>query len=182
DGGDAITLDGYVGGVPGIAGAIDDVAVADDEVVVDRVGHGFKRSAVGRCRDLAQRLSGDGLGGVGVRRPRDVIYVGGEYNFFAAGGDYVAGQPFSIEHHFGVELVFGAECSGFRENMPGGGVGSLNLGERAVFAEDGKRFEEEGVIGASGPVGEILAHEIGAEEIGPIAAGSIALGDPGEIE
>src|SRR6266478_6356451 len=111
-----------------------------------------------------------------------MIYVGGEYDFFAARGDYIAGETFAVQHHVGVEAIFGAEGSGFRENVPGAGICSLNFCERAVLAEDGQSFEEDRVIGTSGPVGEILADEIGAEEIGPVAAGTIALRDAGEIE
>ena len=38
DGGDVAVADGDIGGVPGRAGAIDDVSVADDEVVRIRGG------------------------------------------------------------------------------------------------------------------------------------------------
>src|SRR5258706_3007235 len=87
-----------------------------------------------------------------------------------------------MEDHDFVQAMFGAEGAGFREDVAGGLIGGLNFGESSVFTEDGQGFEEDGVIGTSGPVGEVLAHEIRAEEVGPVAAGSIALGNAGNIE
>ena len=66
--------------------------------------------------------------------------------------------------------------------MAGAGGICLNFRERAVFAEDRERFEEDVVVGARGPVGEVVDHEVGAEEIGPIAAGAVSLRGAGEIE
>src|SRR5712671_3351126 len=158
------------------------MTVADDEVVRFGVGGGFERGVVGGSCDLAQGLARDGLCGFRVRAQRNVIDVGGKSDFFAAGSDYVAGEAFPVQHYVGVEAIFGAESSGFCEDVPGAWIGGLNFCERAVFAKNRQRFEEDRVVGASGPIGEVLANEIGAEEVSPVAASAIALGDAGEIE
>ena len=58
----------------------------------------------------------------------------------------------------------------------------MNFCERAVFAEDGQGFEKDLIVGARGPIREVMNHEIRGEEVGPVAAGSIALRGAGEVE
>src|SRR6266850_2953242 len=67
-------------------------------------------------------------------------------------------------------------------DMPGSGRIWLNFRERTVLAENRKRFEKDLVVRASGPVGEVVHHEVWAEEIGPIASGAVALRRAGKIE
>src|SRR5713226_834219 len=66
--------------------------------------------------------------------------------------------------------------------MAGAGGIYLNLRERAVFSENRERLEKNLIVRAGGPIGEVVDHKIGAEEVGPIAAGSIALRGAGQIE
>src|ERR1700739_3993247 len=106
-----------------------------------------------------------------------MIDIGSEDKFLAVRGDYISGEAFSIQHHVFVEVIFRAEGACFCEDVPGGWIGGLNFGESSIFAEDRQRFEEDWVIGSGGPIGEVLAHEIGAEEVGPVAAGSVTLGN-----
>jgi len=42
DGGDAIAGDGHIGGIPGVAGAVDDVAIADQQIVTCLGGRGYQ--------------------------------------------------------------------------------------------------------------------------------------------
>src|SRR6266850_5188417 len=67
-------------------------------------------------------------------------------------------------------------------DMPGSGRIWLNFRERTVLAENRKRFEKDFVVRAGGPVGEVVHHEVWAEEIGPIASGAVALRGAGKIE
>src|SRR5260221_14194128 len=66
--------------------------------------------------------------------------------------------------------------------MAGAWIRDLDFCQRAISAQYRQRFEEDGVFGSSGPVREVVAHEVGAEKIGPVTAGSVALRDTGEIE
>src|SRR5437773_10931312 len=93
DGGDAVTLNGNIGGVPGIAGAVDDAGVADDDVVGGGrfLGLGrFERRVVSGGGDGAEGLSGDGLGCFGSGREMDVIDVSGESHTRTGRGVQVA--------------------------------------------------------------------------------------------
>ena len=137
---------------------------------------------VGGCSDFAEGLAGYVLGRVGIGRKRDVVDEGGEGELAAGLGDDVARQALSIEHHFSVEMIAGAERSCFCEDVACARILRLNFGKGAVFAEDGKRVEENVIVGPRGPISEIVAHEIGAEEIGPVAAGAVALRCATEIE
>ena len=104
-----------------------------------------------------------------------MIYVRGEDQLLAAGSDYVAGQAFPIEHEVAVHAIFRGEGSGFREDVAGAGICGLDFCKRTVFAKNRQRFEENGIIGARRPVGEIAAHKIWTEKVGPVAASAIAL-------
>jgi len=57
--------------------------------------------------------------------------------FFPAGGDYIAGKAFAVQHHVGVEAIFGAEGSSFCEDVTSAGICGLNFCEGPVLAEDG---------------------------------------------
>src|SRR5882762_11729072 len=61
------------------------------------------------------------------------------------------------------------------------GIG-LNLRQGPVFAENRERLEEILIVGTGGPIREVLHHEIRAEEVGPVAAGSIALRRAGQVQ
>src|SRR5229473_1637804 len=111
-----------------------------------------------------------------------MIDVSGEGELLSIFGDDVAGEAFAVKHHFAAQLVFGAEGAGFCEDMAGAGGIYLNLRERAVFSENRERLEKNLIVRAGGPIGEVVDHKIGAEEVGPIAAGSIALRGAGQIE
>src|SRR3989442_1347122 len=115
DGGDAIALNGEVGGKPGITGTVDDAGVANNDVVSGRrfLGGGrFERRVVSGGGDGAERLAGNGLGCFGVRRQMNVIDVSSESEALAGLGVHVTGETLAIEHHVGVELVFGTERAG----------------------------------------------------------------------
>ena len=88
-----------------------------------------------------------------------MIYVCGERELLAAGRDHEAGEAFAVEHHFAVELVFGAEGAGFCEDVAGAGIVDLNFGERAVLAENGKSFEENGKVGTRAPIRHVVGDE-----------------------
>ncbi len=111
-----------------------------------------------------------------------MIDVRGESQLPAAGGDDEAGESFAIEHQFAIQLVFRAEGAGFCEDVACAGIVDLNFGERAVFAENGKRFEENGEVGARTPISHVVSDEVRAKEIGPIAAFTVALRSAGEVE
>jgi len=58
----------------------------------------------------------------------------------------------------------------------------LNFREGTVFAENRKRFEKDFVVRTGGPVGEVVHHKVWAEEIGPVASGTVALRGAGKIK
>jgi len=189
DSGDAITLDGHIGGVPRVAGAVDNVAIADEDVVVRAATRGrsgrrrsIKRSVIRSRGDFAQCLAGNGLRGFWIGRQRNVIHVGGERELLAAFGDDEAGEPFAVEHHFAIELVLGAERAGFCEDVAGTGIVDLNFGESAVFPENGHRFEEDRKVGPRAPVGHVVGNKVRAEEVRPVSSFAVALRDAREIE
>ncbi len=59
DGGDAIPADADVGGIPGIAGAVDDVTVAEDEIIVGSGRRGLQVCVIGRGGWEAEKQYGD---------------------------------------------------------------------------------------------------------------------------
>jgi len=61
------------------------------------------------------------------------------------------------------------------------GIG-LNLREGPVFAENRESLEELLIVGTGGPIREVVHHEVRAEEVGPVAAGSIALRRAGQVQ
>ena len=177
----AIAAHANIGCVPGIARAVDDVAVADEEIV-GGCGRVVEIGVVRGSGNFSESLPRDGLRLFHVGRESDVIDVSSKGELFAVFSDDVANQAFAVEHQFGIELVFGAESAGFCKHVTGAGRASLNFRERAVFAEDGQRFEENFVVRARGPIREVMDHEIRAEEIGPVSARTIALPRAGKIE
>ena len=173
DCGEPIAADGDVSRIPGITSAVDDVTVADDEIVVAGRRRGIQVGVVGGCGNFSQGLTGHLLRGLRIRSERDVIYVGSEGEFFSVFGDDVAGEAFAVKHHHAIEPVFGAERAGFREDMAGTGGICLNFSKRAVFAKNRERTKKNLIVRAS---------KVGAEKIGPIPAGAIALSGAGQIE
>jgi hypothetical protein len=110
-----------------------------------------------------------------------VIDVGSESEFFSVFGNDVANEAFAVKHHHAIEPVLGAEGAGFREDMAGARGICLNFRKRAVFAENREGIEKNSKVRASRPVGEVVDHKVGAEKIGPIAAGPIALSGTGQV-
>ena len=111
-----------------------------------------------------------------------MIDVGGEGKLFSVFGDDIAGEAFPVEHHLAVELVFGAEGASFGIDVTSAWRICLNFRECAVFTEDRKRFEKDLIVGACRPIREVVDHEVGGEEISPIATSAIALSGAREFK
>src|SRR5690242_5515570 len=111
-----------------------------------------------------------------------MIDVSGERKLLPVLGEDVPRETFAVEHHFAAQLVFGAKGAGFCEDMACAWRTGLNFGKRAVFAKNWQRLEEILIVRTRRPIGEVVDHEVRAEEVGPIAAGSIALRGAGQIE
>src|SRR5260370_1768049 len=62
-----------------------------------------------------------------------------------------------------------------------GGIG-LDFCECPIFAKNRERLEKILIVRASGPIREVVHHEVGAKEISPVAAGSIALRRAGQVQ
>src|SRR5690242_8130904 len=184
DGGDVVALDGDVGGIPRIACAIQDVTVANDEVVAARGRRRgcFERSIVSGGSDFAEGLPSHFLCSIGISGETHVVHIRRKRELLTTRRDYVAGKSFAVEHHFAIELVFGAERAGFCEDVTGAGTAGLDFGECSVLAENGKRFEEDRIVRTGGPVSKVVGDEIRAEKIGPVSTLAVALRCAGKVE
>src|SRR5207247_2911755 len=91
-------------------------------------------------------------------------------------------QALTVEHQFAVELVFRSKCARLCEHMTCAHRINLNFCERAVFPQDGERLEKNFIIGPRGPIRQVMHHEVGAEEVGPISPSAIPLASAGKIE
>src|SRR5258708_34097465 len=111
-----------------------------------------------------------------------MIDVSGEGKFLSIFGDDVAGETFAVQHHLAAQLVIGAKGASFCEHVACALRIFLNFYQRAVFSKNGERLEKGSVVRPGGPIGEEVDHEIGAEEIGPMAASAIALGGAVEMK
>ena len=171
----AITADSNIRGEPGITRAVDDVAVANEEIVFAGIRGGIQIRVVSGSRDFSQCLTGHLLRSFGIRIERNVIDVSGKGQLLPILCEDVTGEAFAVEHHLAAKFVFGAKRAGFCEDVACAGRIGLNFRKRAVFAENWKRLEEILIIGTRLPIREVVDHEVGAEEVGPIAACSIAL-------
>ncbi len=174
---DSIAFYGNVGVEPGISRAVDEVAIANDQVI-----RGVERSVVGCGRNFAEGLPCDAVRGIWIGRERDVIYVRREGQLLATLREDVPGQSLAAKPGLAVEAVASAERAGLSENVTGGGRFWLNFREGAIFAEDRQRVEKHVVIRTGRPVEQIAAREVGAEIIGCVAACAISLRCGGEIE
>ena len=178
----AITADSNIRGEPGITRAVDDVAVANEEIVFAGIRGGIQIRVVSGSRNFSQCLTGHLLRALRIRSERNVIDVSGESQSLAVFGEDIAGKAFAVEHHLAAKFVFGAKRAGFCEDMACARRIGLNFREGTVFAENWKRLEKNLIVRTRRPIGEVVDHEVGAEKVGPIASGSIALRGTGQIE
>ena len=118
---DASAAHGDISGKPRVPSAIDDVAVADEQIISSAGGGPGRTTEIGVIRssgNFAERLTRDRLRRFHVRRKRDVIDVGRERQLLIVLGDHVADQALAVEHQFAVQLVFRAERAGLCEHVP----------------------------------------------------------------
>ncbi len=111
-----------------------------------------------------------------------MIHISGKGERLARFRLHVAGQAFAVKCQARIELVFGGKRSGFCEDMARPRIVLLNFGQRSVFSKNGQRIKKDGEVRPGFPIRQIVAHEIRAEEIGPVAARAVALRGAGKIE
>src|SRR5437016_8425945 len=116
-----IAADSDVSRIPGVTGAIDDVTVADDEIVLAHTRRSIQISVIGGCGDFPKGLTGHLLRGIRIRSEREVIDIGSYSKFLSVFGDDVPGEAFAVQHHSATQLVVGAQRAGLREDMAGAG-------------------------------------------------------------